>query len=234
MSLPVLVGVDGSPQSEAAVRWAAREAGRRRALLHLVHVAPAPLEDGAPQTDEWSRAAAALPAARARLHHLVGDPVRMLAGLTRRAGIVVLGTGRSYGLPGRPVGSVGPRVAARASCPVVLVPAPFGALWGAGGVVLGIDVDRVSPTVAEFAFGPTASRGAVLRALEAWTPFTARFLTGPQVSWAETGRLLSAAERARLRDAAGPWRGRYPQVRVASRRLSRGGRLRRPCRSGGR
>ena len=34
---PIVVGVDGSEQSTAAVRWAAREAYRRQAPLHVVH-----------------------------------------------------------------------------------------------------------------------------------------------------------------------------------------------------
>jgi nucleotide-binding universal stress UspA family protein len=35
----ILVGVDGSPESDAALRWGAQEAAMRRAPLALIHVA---------------------------------------------------------------------------------------------------------------------------------------------------------------------------------------------------
>ena len=44
--LGVVVGTDGSPSSEVAVKWAAREAAMRHVPLTVVHVAPS-LEVGA-------------------------------------------------------------------------------------------------------------------------------------------------------------------------------------------
>src|SRR5258708_5943384 len=40
----IIVGVDGSPASNAAVGWAARNAWRRNAALTVVHVVPAPAQ----------------------------------------------------------------------------------------------------------------------------------------------------------------------------------------------
>ena len=41
---PILVGVDGSAFTTAAVRWAAREAQMRNVALTIVHVLPIPLQ----------------------------------------------------------------------------------------------------------------------------------------------------------------------------------------------
>jgi nucleotide-binding universal stress UspA family protein len=38
----IVVGIDGSPESRAALRWAADEAGLREALLHVVYAYGAP------------------------------------------------------------------------------------------------------------------------------------------------------------------------------------------------
>ena len=48
----IVVGVDGSAASAAAVRWAAAEADRRRARLHAVHVVePESRESSSPDAD---------------------------------------------------------------------------------------------------------------------------------------------------------------------------------------
>ena len=50
----IVVGVDGSPASKAAVCWAARDAAMRNVALTLVHVLNAPVVDGRRRPPRWA------------------------------------------------------------------------------------------------------------------------------------------------------------------------------------
>ena len=52
----IVVGVDGSPASKAAVQWAARDAELRNVTLTLVHVVTAAgMRLGTPLRSNWTR-----------------------------------------------------------------------------------------------------------------------------------------------------------------------------------
>jgi nucleotide-binding universal stress UspA family protein len=152
---PIVVGVDGSEQSTAAVRWAAREAHRRQAPLRVVHawvwplyrvpLGPAP---GAPpgaglRAAAESLLAAARSTARAVAGDLavgtsleVGTAVPVLLRAADGAALLVVGNRGLGGFSGLLLGSTGIAVSARARCPVVVV---RGNEHGDGPVVVGID-----------------------------------------------------------------------------------------------
>ncbi|WP_344586057.1 universal stress protein, partial [Kitasatospora paracochleata] len=135
MTRAVLTGIDGSPQSEAAVRWAAEEAVRRGAVLRILHawpwlsaanveglpaggLRPAALRALADAAEEIRRAHPGLSVETA----VVGDdPADALAAAGEDQELIVLGSRGLGGFSGLLAGSVGLAVAARATVPVVLV-----------------------------------------------------------------------------------------------------------------
>lgn len=139
----IVVGVDGSAASDAAVRWAVREARLRHATVHLVsayHSDPRQRAQYVPSSrmtpqEERSAAAALLAEAvkLARRYLPAGQltaevanelPVRALLDRAAHAELLVLGTTRPRPQPGQPPKAMGPvaRPCLRlAHCPVVVV-----------------------------------------------------------------------------------------------------------------
>jgi nucleotide-binding universal stress UspA family protein len=138
----VVVGVDGSESSVAALRWALGEAEARGATVEIVHVwdAPAPvgpvsavtgadvgqLEDGARDVvDEViARAAGGEPTVEIERTTVPGGAGSRLLEAAERADVVVVGRRGVGGFSRLLLGSVSERVARHAPCPVVVVGAP--------------------------------------------------------------------------------------------------------------
>jgi len=146
----VVVGVDGTEGSVGALRWAAAEAAAHRAPLCVVHVldprsrrrAPyarpyrADMADLATQTAEAEELIArAVAHAHApdgvRRVFEIGNPAQSLLRSARGARMLVLGHTprhpRQHDDPyheGPALGSIARTCVARATCPVVVVPAP--------------------------------------------------------------------------------------------------------------
>jgi nucleotide-binding universal stress UspA family protein len=143
----IVVGVDGSEPSHAALRWAAEEAELRGAELRAVHVwafvPPAPIgEPGLmpmPAGDYAGQLEAERHAAQAELDRALGDvfPSGPPAGLERTlvegdagdglvdaaegADLLVVGSSGRSGIASVLLGSVSRHVVSHARCPVVVV-----------------------------------------------------------------------------------------------------------------
>lgn len=150
----VLVGVDGSPSSARALRWAADEARRRGAELHVVHVWRLPLyaipdpggvvvsslgdldhevvetlERQAREVLEESvaklrRETGGDLGVELRAELLRGDPARELVEAAAGADLLVVGSRGLGGFEGLLLGSVSQKVVQHAPCPAAVVPAP--------------------------------------------------------------------------------------------------------------
>ena len=143
MSVPavrrVVVGVDGSAESVAALRWACREASLRGAEVHAVHVreeqchslasyavpALSTADDVSADVDDFVRSVKADQALGVELHVEEVDGLAARVLLDRCAGADMLVLGTSGDVPGA-LRSAGPVIRAclrRAPCPVVVISA---------------------------------------------------------------------------------------------------------------
>ena len=131
----ILVGIDESPASRAAMRWAVEHACATRAQIQAVavwHLPPQlgdmpvlPCEQLQEEAQAWLREAIP-PRCDVPVHTQVvrGDPTAVLLEHAQRAHLIVLGNHGHGALHSAIFGSVVQRCASRARCPVVLVPNP--------------------------------------------------------------------------------------------------------------
>jgi nucleotide-binding universal stress UspA family protein len=140
--LRVVVGVDGSTHSTAALRFAFEAAARRGAGLTIVHAWDLDVDGTAAslvwsvdwqQADEQERALVAesvagfasdFPTVDVRRHLVRGHPVAELVRQSENAALLVLGTRGRGSLKGMVLGSVSQRVLHDAHCPVAVISSP--------------------------------------------------------------------------------------------------------------
>jgi nucleotide-binding universal stress UspA family protein len=234
MITPIVAGTDGSEESLGAVEWAAREAGRRRVPLCIVHVVD---HDHGPATAHVQRrrhdltgrfrhdlphqarstlararhrAAEAAPGVDLRTAAVFGRADQVLTALTVRAPLVAVGM-RGTGGPGPRLGSVALSLACHASCPVVFAPAGTGPVLDE--IVVGIDDCDHARAALEFGFGEADMRGARLAALHVWTRPQAAQLDGYH-DWILSIDPVNEGAAALLSEQVAPWRDKYPDVIV--------------------
>jgi len=138
MTYRVVVGVDGSPHGDAALRWALEEARKHDGgEVTAVYAWQVPFVSipGAFDRDELEKAAkefliakvsSIAPSPAVPLRPLVaeGDPAESLITAAEAADMLVVGTRGRSPFSGLLLGSVSQRCAAAARCPVLLVKAP--------------------------------------------------------------------------------------------------------------
>ncbi|MCZ7461923.1 universal stress protein [Streptomyces sp. WMMC940] len=186
MELPLVVGVDGSDSSLRAVDWAVDEAARHGLPLRLVHASLWERYEGRRPSFSTDRPAeevmgehiVASAAERARLRApevkvsgevLPDDAVSALLREGHLASAVVTGSRGRSDLGGLLLGSVGLTVAARATCPVVVVRGSERNRQGAyGRVVVGVGESAEDMGAVRFALREAEARDCVLEAVRAW------------------------------------------------------------------
>jgi nucleotide-binding universal stress UspA family protein len=220
----IIVGVDGSPASDAAVAWAAHDAVIRGIPLTLMHVEnpAAPTWAQAPLLEElagWQEAEGRSILANALkiAHDTAGDTVQIpintellfsatvptLVDLSKDA------DGRGALTRGL-LGSVSSGLVRHAHCPVAVIhdddsrmPHPANA-----PVLVGIDGSPASELAAKIAFDEASRRHVGLIALHAWSD--REMIELPGVDWSA----VKAEEERLLAEALAGWQGRYPDVTV--------------------
>lgn len=223
----VVVGVDGSTLSDNALMWAAAQAERAGAPLHVVHAfvyihamgGVAVFDSRDPEelggevcADAAKKARAAHPDLPVTTEVRVGSAAPQLLKVAQDAGMVVLGA-RGHGrVTGALIGSVSQQVAMHASCPVVVVRSDGHAQ---GPVVVGVDGSSESIGALRFALHHAAALDTPLRVVRA------EYVDPPDGDWhghlVDPVQQITAHVRATVDEAA----REYPDVDVDLRVLLR-------------
>lgn len=184
MTIPLVVGVDGSEASLEAVDWAAAEAARHGVPLLLLHAAAGEHEASDVISAASERARQGAPPVRLSSEVSHEDAASALVGRGRNAFALVLGNRGLGDLSGMLLGSVSLAVAARADCPVVVVrgtaehrTARF------GSVVVGVEDGEGSGTAVDFALREAHVRRCQLVAVHAWSAPSGACTTPQSSSW---------------------------------------------------
>ncbi len=235
----VLVGLDGSPQAQCAVRWAARDAGLRNVPLTLVHVvnsavtgwAPIP-EPAALRRRQEKRARECIDSGVRIAEESAGErgPIRIdtkvihsattpaLLDLSNGVDMVVVGyRGHGGALARNFLGSVSAALVYHAHCPVAVIHGDESLVANVdrAPVLVGIDGSRASEAATAVAFEEASRRGVGLIAVHAWTDLRVSEFHElfPGFNW---DAQLSTEERTLAERLAG-WQERYPEVAISRR-----------------
>lgn len=229
----IVVGVDGSPEAHAAVRWAADEALLRREPVTLIHVvAPIvvtwPIEsveysyaqwqednaryqiEQAQKTLQASVGDAAAPPVRSLLRH--GGVVTELTAAAARASMTVVGSRGLGPIGGVLLGSASRNLLHHATSPVVVTKADaMKSPERSAPILLGIDGTPASEAATAFAFDEASRRGVDLVALHAWSDVGVFPILG--MDWHK----YEQEGHEILGERLAGWQERYPDVHVQRR-----------------
>lgn len=229
----VLVGIDGSPESDAAVRWAANEAVLRDLPVTLMHII-APIvvtwpvkylessyqawqEDNGRHVIEQAEKtllASTLGSTPPAVHTQVrrDGVVTELAAASADATITVVGSRGMGPVGGAVLGSVSRSLLHHAKSPITVVKADSAQPADPNApVLLGIDGSPASEPATEFAFHEASRRGVDLVALHAWSDVGVFPIAG--VDWHE----YEDEGHEVLGERLAGWQEQFPDVTVRRR-----------------
>jgi len=232
MAARVVAGYDGSPESVAAVRWAAGSARRLGLPLEVVHVwgltgqldtpplrkASAYVREGAQEVADEGAQVARTAAPEVDVTAVLDDgpPARALVERAADAFLVVVGRQGSARLSGVLMGSVALGTVQHAPCPVVVVPRTRVAHEPTGLVVVGADGSRASLGAVDAAGRYATGAHARVRAVSCWrAPQHGRSLAAWLRENPDAPEDLARRAAVDARDAAvGRLAERHPHVEV--------------------
>lgn len=229
----IIVGVDGSPPSIAAVEWAARDAEMRNVPLKLVYVSPPVPEFSGPSADYSSahqdfehhlleeagkiavEATSTRRASRTSSEVLYAPIFPTLIDLSKHAEMMVVGCRGQSAVARALLGSVSSGLVRHAQCPVAVIhdDNALAAVSSQAPVVVGIDGSPTSELATEIAFTEASRRGVELVALHAWSDMGPLEFGRPghaPVEWAN----LEAREEEVLAERLSGYQERFPDVAV--------------------
>lgn len=227
----IIVGVDGSAASNAAVCWAARDAVLRSIPLTLLHAVnpvavmwpqlPRPEQIAEWQGNEGRRLLA-------EAHQIASNTVKdsgsiritekmlfsgtlpALVELSETAELIAVGNNGRGVLARSVLGSVSSNLTRLAHCPVAVIrdAGSVGHEASAAAVLLGIDSSPASKCATAIAFDEASRRRVELTALHAWSDVEIFELPG--LDWSA----VKAEEERILAEGLAGWQESYPDVTV--------------------
>jgi nucleotide-binding universal stress UspA family protein len=226
----VVVGVDGSEADEETLTWAGAEASRRQGELLIVHaqnvvegaavsetpISSLPFErkDFAEGLISRSVQSVGLSSPGLPVQSLTRreKPAHLLLEQSERAALLVLGTHGDNRFVGALLGSVSQKLAAHATCPVVVLPAHPLEVGGPAPVVVGVSESTGGLTALRFAFAEAQLRGTELIAVRCWRESPLAAAGGVMLPSVED--LLRDGEKAILDDCLERIQPEFPDVKV--------------------
>jgi nucleotide-binding universal stress UspA family protein len=226
----IVVGVDGSPSSTCAVRWAAETAARHNAPLLLLCASAIPGtvygELGLPRSffdDQEAEGMRRLADATHIAHNAASGELSVTTELTtlpaiaallersQDARMIVLGSRGQNPLTGELLGSVASALAHHAHSPVAIIresPHPT----AQDPVVVGVDGSANSEPAIATAFEEASLRHVDLIAVHAWTDIAISTLSphDKRLPW----HSIKTGEQAALAESLAGYTDRYPDVTV--------------------
>lgn len=224
----ILVGVDGSPASNCAVDWAARDAAMRNVRLTVVH-AVTPIGVSLPYASipatfsRWQveRAQTFLDTAvelaqqadqsiQVESAVLFAPVVPTLVDMSKEAQLIVVGARGRGPLARGLLGSVSSNLIRHAHCPVAVIhdEDPMMPYPAQAPLLVGIDGSPTSELATAMAFDEASRRGVELVALHAFSDVEVNDF--PAIDWPA---MKPEAEQTLAERLAG-WQECYPDVRV--------------------
>lgn len=218
----VIVAVDGSAASDAAVEWAIERSRtvpmevQVTTVIELGWLGPGAreLEYLEPYRDALRRASArfaeASPETPVTTSTKDGLPTDALTQASEHSDLLVVGTSKNGKLAGVLHGTLPLKIAGRSQCPTVVV--PLGWAPHAGPIVAAWDNDGIADGALDFAAAEAEGRGRPLQVVHAWR-VPAAFATALSGSTAFLEDLVNA-HTTMLHDAAERIRAAYPALVV--------------------
>ncbi|MCZ4517589.1 universal stress protein [Rhodococcus ruber] len=230
-TLPILVGIDGSAEAEAAARWAATYAEKVHATVRLVHAVPVGdwygsaefVDGGALERDLRAMGRKQLVRAQGAIHDVAPtvtvETVNVdgtIASYVADTGaeMVVLGSRKSSAIRDLTLGSNSLRVVTHAHCPVLLLRGESERKEAGRPIVVGIDGSEQSDRALGIALELADNMGTPVVAVNYWG-FAAQPGLGTGfdgVDWVSVGE----HEKLWLERHVGKMHEKYPEVTLTT------------------
>jgi nucleotide-binding universal stress UspA family protein len=222
---PVVLGVDGTPGSAGAMRYAVAEARRTGAELRLVHVSPSyatmpampsvPVEIAAVGAEILERARADVRQIDAELPvsttRRTGSRIRELVDSSLDARLLVLGHETRGAVERFIGGGTTASVAAHARVPVLVIPSDWKPETDGGPVVVGLKSRAHAEELLAAAFHRADTAGAPIHVLHAWQ-LPDQYID--RIEERANGEYWLTRGSELVEEVLAPWREDYPDVPV--------------------